>query len=132
MSKIVHIDVGSASRLAQHDLHTFLSKSLIVQYLHTSFEPPRNTGPVVICHSTYALNTSSPDQARRNSSRPDTILATPCPTNLNRPITAPSHQELRSMRGNEEIRSTIPARLMRSAALVGRYSDVTLAYLKSK
>eukprot|EP00983_Pelagomonas_calceolata_P037096 1136186-Pelagomonas_calceolata.AAC.4 len=59
----------------------------------------------------YLFDTSIPDQARLNSSRPDAILVTPCPTNPNRPPTSPSHRIFCSMRGNEEARSsTNPAR----------------------
>eukprot|EP00983_Pelagomonas_calceolata_P045005 1139520-Pelagomonas_calceolata.AAC.2 len=50
-------------------------------------------------------------QARPNSSCSDDILLTPCPANPNKPLTSPSHRVHRSMRRNEEVRSsTTPAR----------------------
>eukprot|EP00983_Pelagomonas_calceolata_P072636 1151808-Pelagomonas_calceolata.AAC.3 len=92
VSNFVHVDVGSADRLAQHELH-------IPEQVSTRIIPP------------YLFDPSIPDQARCTSSRPDAILVTPCPTNPNRPRTSPSHRVLRSMRDCEEARSsTTPAR----------------------
>eukprot|EP00983_Pelagomonas_calceolata_P129152 1161583-Pelagomonas_calceolata.AAC.14 len=66
------MDVGSADRLAQHDLNITeqVSNCVILPYL---FDP------------------SIPDQDRCSSRRPDAIfkLATPCPDNPNRPTTSP-------------------------------------------
>eukprot|EP00983_Pelagomonas_calceolata_P007012 228161-Pelagomonas_calceolata.AAC.1 len=89
-SNLIHINVGSADCLAQHDLHTEqVSNRLIPPYL---FKP------------------SIPDQTRRTSSQPNAILVTPCPTNPNRPPTSSSHRVIRSMRRNDEVRSsTSPA-----------------------
>eukprot|EP00983_Pelagomonas_calceolata_P045791 1139874-Pelagomonas_calceolata.AAC.2 len=71
-SNLIHMDGGSADRLAQHDLQITeqVSNRVIPFYL---FDP------------------SIADQARRNSSRPDAILVIPCPANPNRPRTSPSH-----------------------------------------
>eukprot|EP00983_Pelagomonas_calceolata_P068243 1149826-Pelagomonas_calceolata.AAC.1 len=55
----VHMDVGSADCLAQHDLHITEQSKLFVL--------------------------SIPDQAGRISSRPDAIMVAPCPTNPRRP-----------------------------------------------
>eukprot|EP00983_Pelagomonas_calceolata_P067595 1149527-Pelagomonas_calceolata.AAC.3 len=71
-SNLMHIDVCSADRLAQHDLH-------ITEHVSNYFAPP------------YLSDPSIPDQGRRNSSRPDAILVTPCPAYPNRPLTPPSH-----------------------------------------
>eukprot|EP00983_Pelagomonas_calceolata_P060685 1146484-Pelagomonas_calceolata.AAC.6 len=91
-SKLIHMDVGSADRLAQHDLH-------ITEQVSNRVIPP------------YLSDPSIHDHARRPSSRPDAISVTPCPANPNRPLTPPSHRVLRSMRHNEEVRcSTTPAR----------------------
>eukprot|EP00983_Pelagomonas_calceolata_P046488 1140203-Pelagomonas_calceolata.AAC.1 len=54
------MDVGSADRLAQHDLH-------ITDQVSNRVIPP------------YLFDPSIPDQARRTSSRPDAISVTPCP-----------------------------------------------------
>eukprot|EP00983_Pelagomonas_calceolata_P076799 1153577-Pelagomonas_calceolata.AAC.1 len=78
-SNLVRVDVGSADRLAQHDLHITEQVS--------NCEMPQ-----------YFFNPSIPDQARCNSSPPDAFLVTPCPANPNRPPTPPSHRGLRSMR----------------------------------
>eukprot|EP00983_Pelagomonas_calceolata_P028973 908491-Pelagomonas_calceolata.AAC.1 len=59
-SNLLQMHVGSADRLAQHDLH-------ITEQVSYRVTPP------------YLLNPSIPDQARRTSSRPDPILVTPCP-----------------------------------------------------
>eukprot|EP00983_Pelagomonas_calceolata_P028199 883381-Pelagomonas_calceolata.AAC.1 len=77
------MDVGSAGRLAQHDLHITeqVSNHAIPRYL---FHP------------------SIPDQARHTSSRPDTILVTPCPANPTIPPASPSHPVLCSMSCNED------------------------------
>eukprot|EP00983_Pelagomonas_calceolata_P060954 1146606-Pelagomonas_calceolata.AAC.1 len=94
-SNLIHMDVGSADCLDQHDLHITeqTSNRVILPYL---FKP------------------SIPDQDRRSSSRPNDILVMPCPANPNIPPTPPSHQVLRSMRRNEEVRSsTTPARQLR-------------------
>eukprot|EP00983_Pelagomonas_calceolata_P049460 1141528-Pelagomonas_calceolata.AAC.1 len=72
-SNILQMDVGSADRLAQHDLH-------ITEKASNRFIPP------------YLFDPSIPDQARRTSSRPDAILVTPCPAIPNRPPTPSSHR----------------------------------------
>eukprot|EP00983_Pelagomonas_calceolata_P067114 1149353-Pelagomonas_calceolata.AAC.3 len=91
-SNLLQIDVGSADRLAQHDLH-------IIEQVSNHVIPP------------YLFDPSISDQDRRSSSRPDAILVTPCPVNPNRPPTPPSHWVLRSMSRNDEVRSsTTPAR----------------------
>eukprot|EP00983_Pelagomonas_calceolata_P117012 1160375-Pelagomonas_calceolata.AAC.3 len=91
-SDLIHMDVGSADRLAQHDLH-------ITEQVSTRVIP------------SYLFEPSTPDQARCTSSRYDAILVTPCPTYPNRPPTPPSHHALRCMRRNEGVRSsTTPAR----------------------
>eukprot|EP00983_Pelagomonas_calceolata_P052959 1143082-Pelagomonas_calceolata.AAC.3 len=91
-SNLIHMDVGIADRLAQHDLH-------ITEQVSNRVIPP------------YLFDPSVPDRARRTSSRPDAILVTPCPTYPNRPPNPPSHRVLRSIRCNEEERSsTTPAR----------------------
>eukprot|EP00983_Pelagomonas_calceolata_P014283 455385-Pelagomonas_calceolata.AAC.1 len=76
------MDVGSAARLAQHDLH-------VTEQVSNCAIPP------------YLFRPSIPDQAGRTSSHPDAILVTPCPTDPNIPPTPPSHRVLRSMRRNE-------------------------------
>eukprot|EP00983_Pelagomonas_calceolata_P050383 1141950-Pelagomonas_calceolata.AAC.3 len=78
-SNLIRMDVGSAGRLAQHDLHMteLVSNRVIPSYL---FDP------------------SNPDQARCDSSHPDATLVTPCPTNPTRPRTSPSHQVPCSMK----------------------------------
>eukprot|EP00983_Pelagomonas_calceolata_P055264 1144073-Pelagomonas_calceolata.AAC.4 len=83
IASIMIFESGSADCLAQYDLHITeqVSNRAILLYL---FDP-------II-----------PDQARRYSSRPDTILVTPCPTNPNKPLYSPSHRVLRSMRGKEK------------------------------
>eukprot|EP00983_Pelagomonas_calceolata_P070028 1150601-Pelagomonas_calceolata.AAC.1 len=86
------MDIDSADRLAQHDLH-------ITEQISKLVIPP------------YLFDSSIPDQARCTSSHTDAILVTPCPANLNRPPTPPSHRVLLSMRRNEEVRSSsTPAR----------------------
>eukprot|EP00983_Pelagomonas_calceolata_P084038 1156281-Pelagomonas_calceolata.AAC.2 len=91
-SNLLQMNVGSADRLAQHDLH-------ITEQTSTRILPP------------YLFDPSIPDQDRRTSSRPDAILVTPCPANPNIPPTSPSHWVLRSMRRNDEVRSsTTPAK----------------------
>eukprot|EP00983_Pelagomonas_calceolata_P000232 7934-Pelagomonas_calceolata.AAC.1 len=67
------MDVGSADRLARHDMH-------ITEQTFNRVIPP------------YLFCPSIPDQARRNSSRPDATLVTPCPANPNRPPTPSSHR----------------------------------------
>eukprot|EP00983_Pelagomonas_calceolata_P065696 1148696-Pelagomonas_calceolata.AAC.1 len=74
----VHMDVGSADRLAQHDLHITEQVSYRVV--------PRGMG------APYLFDPSIFDQTRRNTSRPDAVLVTPCPTDPTRPLTGPSHQ----------------------------------------
>eukprot|EP00983_Pelagomonas_calceolata_P131483 1161780-Pelagomonas_calceolata.AAC.11 len=102
-SKFVHMDVASADRLAQHDLH-------ITEQVSNRKIPP------------YLFDSSIPDQARRNSSHPDAILVTPCPANSNRPPTPPSHRVLRSMRRNEEARSnTTPVRQLHELNIQSRH-----------
>eukprot|EP00983_Pelagomonas_calceolata_P045883 1139904-Pelagomonas_calceolata.AAC.1 len=86
-SNLIHMDVGSADRLAQHDVH-------ITEQTANHVIPP------------YLFKPSIPDQTRRNSSRSNAILVTHCPTNPNRPPTPPSHWGLRSMRRNEVVRSS--------------------------
>eukprot|EP00983_Pelagomonas_calceolata_P122381 1160902-Pelagomonas_calceolata.AAC.10 len=86
------MDVGSADRLAQHDMH-------ITEQISNRIIPP------------YLFDPSIPDHARRTSSHPHAILVTPCPANPNRPPTPSSHRVLHSMRRNEVVRSnTTPAR----------------------
>eukprot|EP00983_Pelagomonas_calceolata_P013949 447180-Pelagomonas_calceolata.AAC.1 len=75
-SNLTQIDVGSADRLVQHDLH-------ITEQTSNRAIPP------------YLFDPSIPDQARRPFSRPDAILVTPCPANLlnpNRPPPPSSHR----------------------------------------
>eukprot|EP00983_Pelagomonas_calceolata_P046061 1139988-Pelagomonas_calceolata.AAC.2 len=63
-SNLVRMDVGSADRLAQHDLH-------ITEQVSDRVMPP------------YLFHPSLPDQAKRISSRPDAVCQTctkaPCP-----------------------------------------------------
>eukprot|EP00983_Pelagomonas_calceolata_P022018 691114-Pelagomonas_calceolata.AAC.1 len=54
-SNLLQLDVGSADRLAQHDMH-------ITEQIFNRVIPLYNFDP------------SIPDQARRTSSRPDAIL----------------------------------------------------------
>eukprot|EP00983_Pelagomonas_calceolata_P015751 499640-Pelagomonas_calceolata.AAC.1 len=96
------MDVGSADRLAQHDLH-------ITEHVSNCGIPP------------YLFDPSIPYQARRNSSRPIAILLTPCLANPNRPPTPPSYRVPRSTRRNEEVRSsTTPARQFRELNIHNR------------
>jgi len=62
-SNLVQMDVGSADRLARHDLH-------ITEQISNCVIPP------------YLFNSSILDQDRRTSSRLDAILVTPCLTGL--------------------------------------------------
>eukprot|EP00983_Pelagomonas_calceolata_P040927 1137826-Pelagomonas_calceolata.AAC.1 len=102
-SNVIHMDIGSADRLAQHDLH-------ITEQISNRVIPP------------YLFKPSIHDQASRNSSHPDPILVTPCSTNPNKPPTSPSHRVLRSMRHNEEVRSnTTPARQLRELNIQERH-----------
>eukprot|EP00983_Pelagomonas_calceolata_P013900 445000-Pelagomonas_calceolata.AAC.1 len=71
-SNLIHIDVGSADRLAQHDLQ-------ITEQVYNRAIPP------------YLFHFSIPDQARLTSSRPDAILVTPCPAYPNILPTSLSH-----------------------------------------
>eukprot|EP00983_Pelagomonas_calceolata_P051397 1142385-Pelagomonas_calceolata.AAC.1 len=97
------MDVGSADRLAQHDLH-------ITEQVSNRVIPP------------YLFDPSIPDQARRTSCRPDAILVTACPTNPNRPRTSPLHWVLHSMRGKEEARSsTTPAKQIHELNIHNRH-----------
>eukprot|EP00983_Pelagomonas_calceolata_P127967 1161467-Pelagomonas_calceolata.AAC.8 len=106
-SNHIHINVGSADRLAQHDLH-------IAEQVSNRVKPP------------YLFDPSIPDQARRTCSRPDAILVTPCPTKPNRPPTPSSYQVLHSMRRNEEVRSsTTPARELRECNIQNRRIHLT-------
>eukprot|EP00983_Pelagomonas_calceolata_P086879 1156849-Pelagomonas_calceolata.AAC.4 len=91
-SNLVHMDVGSADRLAQHDPQI------------TEQVSNRATLP-------YLFDPCIADPARCNSSclQVDADLTTPCPINPNRPLTTPLHRVLRSTRGNEEVKSTTPA-----------------------
>eukprot|EP00983_Pelagomonas_calceolata_P049088 1141336-Pelagomonas_calceolata.AAC.7 len=73
------MDVGSADRLAQRDLH-------ITEQNSNRVIPP------------YLFDPSIPDQARRTFSGPDALLVTPYPANPNRPPTPSLHRVLRSMR----------------------------------
>eukprot|EP00983_Pelagomonas_calceolata_P086756 1156826-Pelagomonas_calceolata.AAC.2 len=102
-SKLIHMNVGSADPLAQHDLHITeqVSNCAIPSYL---FDP------------------SIPDQARLTSSRPDAILVTPCPANPSKPPTPSSHRVLRSMRRNEVVRSsTTRARQLHELSIQNRH-----------
>eukprot|EP00983_Pelagomonas_calceolata_P036673 1134315-Pelagomonas_calceolata.AAC.1 len=67
------MDVGSADRLAQHDMH-------ITEQVSDRVIPP------------YLFDPSIPDRARRTSSCPDAILVTPYPANPNRPPPPSSHR----------------------------------------
>eukprot|EP00983_Pelagomonas_calceolata_P013776 441275-Pelagomonas_calceolata.AAC.1 len=72
-ANLAKLDVGNTNRLAQHDLQV----------------------PEQICNHvvpSYLFKPVIPIQTRRNSSRPDTFLVTPHPTNPNRPPTPPSHR----------------------------------------
>eukprot|EP00983_Pelagomonas_calceolata_P042881 1138697-Pelagomonas_calceolata.AAC.1 len=71
-SNLLQMDVGSANRLAQHDMH-------ITEQISNRVIPP------------YLFHPSIPGQARRTSSHPDAILVTPCSANPNRPPTPSSH-----------------------------------------
>eukprot|EP00983_Pelagomonas_calceolata_P002417 81553-Pelagomonas_calceolata.AAC.1 len=78
--------------LAQHDMH-------ITEQISNRVIPP------------YLFDPSIPDRAGRTSSRPDAILATPCPANPNGPPTPSSHWVLRNMRHNDEVKcSTTPSK----------------------
>eukprot|EP00983_Pelagomonas_calceolata_P029428 921937-Pelagomonas_calceolata.AAC.5 len=101
-SNLIHMDVGSADRLAQHDLQ-------ITEQVSNRVVPP------------YLFDPSIPDQARRTSTRPDAILVTPCPANPNRPPTPPSHWVLRSMRRNEVRSRTTPARQLHELKIQNPY-----------
>eukprot|EP00983_Pelagomonas_calceolata_P015008 477638-Pelagomonas_calceolata.AAC.1 len=102
-SNLIHMDAGSADRLAQHDLH-------ITEQVSNRAMPP------------YLFHPSIPDQSRRSSRRPDANLVTPCPANPNRPPTPPSHWVLRSMRRNDEVRSsTTPARQLHELNIQKRH-----------
>eukprot|EP00983_Pelagomonas_calceolata_P084766 1156422-Pelagomonas_calceolata.AAC.3 len=102
-SNLLHMDVGSADRLAQNDLH-------ITEQVSNRVIPP------------YLFDPSIPDQARRNSSCPDAVLVTPCPAIPNRPPTPSSHRVLRSMRRNDEVRSsTTPARQLHDLNIQNRH-----------
>eukprot|EP00983_Pelagomonas_calceolata_P013471 430771-Pelagomonas_calceolata.AAC.1 len=72
-SNLLQIIVGSADRLAQHDLH-------MTERISNHVIPP------------YLFDPSIPDEARRTSSCPDAILVTPCPAYSNRQPTPPSHR----------------------------------------
>eukprot|EP00983_Pelagomonas_calceolata_P119556 1160618-Pelagomonas_calceolata.AAC.1 len=123
---------GSADRLAQYDLH-------ITEQVSNHAIPPRS--------SPHLFNPSIPDQARRTCSRPGAILASlyasaklpswagtaqhrlcnpffsfPYP---NRPPTPPSHRVLRSLRRNEELRSsTTPVRQLHELNIQNRHSHL--------
>eukprot|EP00983_Pelagomonas_calceolata_P081608 1155628-Pelagomonas_calceolata.AAC.3 len=101
-SSLVHMDVGSADRLAQHDL--YITKQVSIRVIPSCLFDP-------IIH----------DQARCNFSRPDVILVTPCPANPNRPPTRPSNRVLRSMRRNEVRSSTTPARQLNELNIQKRH-----------
>eukprot|EP00983_Pelagomonas_calceolata_P058927 1145694-Pelagomonas_calceolata.AAC.4 len=102
-SNLIHMDLGSTGRLAQHDLH-------ITEQGSNRAMPP------------CLFHPSNPDQARCNSSRPDAILVTPCPADPNRPPPPSSHRVLRSMRRNEEVRSsTTPARQLHELNIQKRH-----------
>eukprot|EP00983_Pelagomonas_calceolata_P009858 318684-Pelagomonas_calceolata.AAC.1 len=66
-SNLIHMDVGSADPLAQHDLH-------IIEQISNHVIPP------------YLFKPGIPDQTRRKFSRPNAILVTktPCPTRVTR------------------------------------------------
>eukprot|EP00983_Pelagomonas_calceolata_P121848 1160841-Pelagomonas_calceolata.AAC.1 len=70
---------GSADRLAQHDLH--ITKQVSNRgYLRGVWSPYR-------VEEKEVTHPSIPDQARCTSSRPDTILVTPCPaTQVDHPL----------------------------------------------
>eukprot|EP00983_Pelagomonas_calceolata_P021026 660849-Pelagomonas_calceolata.AAC.1 len=99
-SNLVHVDVGSADRLAQRDLH-------ITEKVSNRTIPQR---------SPYRFDPSILDEDRCSSSRPYAVLVTPSPANPNRPPTLPSRSTcpswvLRSTRHNDEVRSSsTPAR----------------------
>eukprot|EP00983_Pelagomonas_calceolata_P051400 1142385-Pelagomonas_calceolata.AAC.4 len=86
-SNLLQMDVGSADRLVQHDLH-------IIDQVSNRVIPP------------YLFDPSIPDQDRCSSSCPNAILVTPCTTNPNRPRASPSHQALHNWRGNKEVGSS--------------------------
>eukprot|EP00983_Pelagomonas_calceolata_P077913 1154062-Pelagomonas_calceolata.AAC.9 len=86
-SNLVQLDVGSTNCLAQHILQ-------VPEQVFNRAVPSCIFKPMI------------PIQARRNSSRPDEILVTPHPTDLNRPPTPPSHRVLRSMGSSRELRSS--------------------------
>eukprot|EP00983_Pelagomonas_calceolata_P083093 1156081-Pelagomonas_calceolata.AAC.20 len=69
---LVHVDVGSADRLARHELH-ITEQEVSNRIIHPYLFYPRY-----------------PDQASRNSGCPDAILVTPCPANQNIPLYPPS------------------------------------------
>eukprot|EP00983_Pelagomonas_calceolata_P085612 1156599-Pelagomonas_calceolata.AAC.1 len=96
------------------------STSLMLQ-LGCSFKDEQLCNPF-LCLEFMNLRISILDQARRTSSRPDAILVTPCPANPNSLPTLHSHQVLRSMRRNDEVRSsTTPARQLRELNIQNRH-----------
>eukprot|EP00983_Pelagomonas_calceolata_P079475 1154686-Pelagomonas_calceolata.AAC.2 len=102
-SNFIQMDAGSADRLAQHDLH-------ITVQVSDRVIPP------------HLFNLSITDQARRTSSCLDAILVIPCPANLIRPPTHPSHRVLHSMRRNEGVRnSTTPSRKLHELSIQNRH-----------
>eukprot|EP00983_Pelagomonas_calceolata_P032644 1023438-Pelagomonas_calceolata.AAC.1 len=111
-SNLLQMDIGSADRLAQHDLH-------ISEQVSNRVIPP------------YLFKPSILDQARHTSSRPDAILVTPCPANPNRPPSPPSHRVLRSMRRNEVVRSSAtPARQLHTLNIQNRHIHLKIKYCK--
>eukprot|EP00983_Pelagomonas_calceolata_P121642 1160818-Pelagomonas_calceolata.AAC.1 len=102
-SNFLQMDVGSADRLTQHDMH-------ITEQTSNRVIPPYLFGP------------STPDQARRTFNHPDAILVTPYPANPNRPPSPSSHRVLRSNRRNEVVRSTTtPARQLQGLNIQNRH-----------
>eukprot|EP00983_Pelagomonas_calceolata_P010303 334537-Pelagomonas_calceolata.AAC.1 len=89
VSNLIHIDVGNADRLAQHGPHITeraISPCLFASILlSTRVQPPRQEkeSPGVQEHGGQPSRSSL---TLCTSSRPDAILVTPCPANLNRPL----------------------------------------------
>eukprot|EP00983_Pelagomonas_calceolata_P058270 1145415-Pelagomonas_calceolata.AAC.5 len=109
-SNLVHMNAGSAGRLAHHDLH-------ITEQVSNRVMPP------------YLFITNIPDQASRNSSRPNAILVTPCPTNPNRPswvvtthypLTLGTPQHERKERKRKDYASQVQLRASRRSPLTSK------------
>eukprot|EP00983_Pelagomonas_calceolata_P131928 1161822-Pelagomonas_calceolata.AAC.2 len=97
-ANLVQLDAANTNRLAQQDLQ--VPEQTSNRAVPSLFKP------------------TIPIQTRRNSSRPDAMLVTPHPTNLNRPPTPPSHGVLHSMGS-----STTPARHIHLIEI--KYCEVT-------